>query len=224
MTLLAIVTVALISIASVQRARAFPAYARVTKAACATCHVNVAGGPDLTEVGKKFKADSTTAVPTDVKGADYVGNKKCMMCHSKQFKAWQTTKHATAWAGLQKADPKFAADLAGKLGVKLEGKPETVDGCVTCHVTGFHLMGGYPGADSVKTAALVNVTCENCHGPGSMHVAAKAEERKKFINKDTGVKLCQQCHTAVTSPKFDFAEYKKTGVHVVAAAAPAPAK
>ena len=225
MTLLAVLTVALIAWAGVERARAFPAYARDSKAACAACHVNVAGGADLTDVGKKFKEDPKTAVPTDVKGADYVGNNKCKMCHSKQFKAWQATKHASAWAGLQHADPKAAAELAGKLGVKLEGNPETVDGCVTCHVTGFHLTGGYPGADSVKTAALVNVTCENCHGPGSMHIAAKAEERKKFINKDTGVKLCQQCHTAVTSPKFDFAEFRKTGVHVVAAAAaPAPAK
>jgi len=224
LTLFGILVIGLCALSLAQRAQAFPQHARDSKAACATCHVNVAGGADLTEVGKKYKADPTTAIPTDVKGADYVGSNKCKMCHSKQFKAWQATKHANAWVGLQKSDPKAAADLAGKLGIKLEGKPETVDACVTCHVTGFHLAGGYPGADSAKTAALVNVTCENCHGPGSMHVTAKAEERKKFINKETGVKLCMQCHTAVTSPKFNFEEYKKLGIHVVAAAAPAPAK
>ena len=216
-----ILSIGLGALAGAQRAQAFPAHARETKAACATCHMNVAGGPDLTEVGKKYKADPTTAVPTTVKGAEYVGINKCKMCHSKQFKAWQATKHANAWVGLQHADPKFAHELAEKLSVKLEGKPETVDGCVTCHVTGFHLPGGYPGADSLKTAALINVTCENCHGPGSLHIAAKPEDRKKFINKDTGVKLCQQCHTANTSPKFNFEEYKKLGVHIVAAAAPA---
>lgn len=224
MTLFGILVIGLCTLSVAQRAQAFPQHARDSKAACATCHVNVAGGPDLTEVGKKYKADSTTAIPTTVKGADYVGNNKCKMCHSKQFKAWQATKHAGAWVGLQKSDPKAAAELAGKLGVKLEGKPETVDGCVSCHVTGFHLTGGYPGADSLKMAALVNVTCESCHGPGSMHIAAKADERKKFIDKNTGVKLCQQCHTGITSPKFNFEEYKKLGVHAVAAAAPAPAK
>ena len=221
MTRFGILVIGLCAIVVAQRAQAFPAHARESKAACAACHMNVAGGPDLTEIGKKYKADSTTAIPTDVKGADYVGNNKCKMCHSKQFKAWQLTKHANAWVGLQKADAHFAHELAEKLNIKLEGNPVTVDACVTCHVTGFHLPGGYPGADSVKTAALINVTCENCHGPGSMHIAAKAEERKKFINKDTGVKLCMQCHTAVTSPKFNFEEFKKLGVHAVAAAAPA---
>ena len=202
-------------------AAAFPSKALATKAPCAACHVNPAGGADLTEVGKKYKADSTTTITAGTKGAEYVGANKCKMCHSKQFKAWQATKHATAWMGLEKADPKAAADLAGKLGVKLEGNPATVDDCVQCHVTGFHLPGGYPGADSVKTAALVNVTCETCHGPGSVHAAAKPEDRKKTINGAPSEKLCVQCHTAITSPKFNFAEFKKTGVHQVAAAAPA---
>ena len=174
MTLFGILVIGLCAIVVAQRAQAFPAHARESKAACAACHMNVAGGPDLTEIGKKYKADSTTAIPTDVKGADYVGNNKCKMCHSKQFKAWQLTKHANAWVGLQKADAHFAHELAEKLNIKLEGNPVTVDACVTCHVTGFHLPGGYPGADSVKTAALINVTCENCHGPGSMHIAATA--------------------------------------------------
>ena len=223
-TLFGVLVIGLCAVSVAQRALAFPAYARASKAACAACHMNVAGGPGLTDLGTKYKADPTTVVPAGVKGADYVGSNKCKMCHSKQFKGWQATKHAGAWAGLQHSDPKAAHELAEKLGVKLEGKPETVDGCVQCHVTGFHLPGGYPGADSVKAAALINVTCENCHGPGSMHVVAKAEDRKKLINKDIGAKLCMQCHTAITSPKFNFDEYKKLGVHVVAAAVPAPAK
>jgi hypothetical protein len=219
--LVSLIVLGLFALAAAQRAGAFPARALATKAACAACHVNVAGGPDLTDVGKKYKADSTTAVPTDVKGAEYVGMNKCKMCHSKQFKAWAETKHSHAWVGLVNADPKAAADLAGKLGVKLDGKPETVDGCVRCHVAGFHLPGGYPGADSTKNAALINVTCENCHGPGSMHVAAKADERKKFINGYPSEKLCVQCHNSITSPSFNFDEFKKKGVHQVAATEPA---
>ncbi len=35
---------------------------------------------------------------------------------------------------------------------------------------------------------------------------------------ELGLFPCTQCHTAVTSPKFDFEEFKKSGVHTVAAA------
>ena len=224
LTLCSLLVMTLWVLSDVHRTWAFPNYARQTKAACAACHVKVAGGPDLSDVGKKYKADQTIAVPADVKGADYVGINKCKMCHAKEYKAWQTTPHAKAWAGLVNADPTAAADLAKKLEIELKDKPSATDGCVTCHVVGFHLPGGYPAADSAKTAALINVACEACHGPGSMHVAAKSEDRKKTINRTVTAAMCTQCHTPVTSPKFDFEEFKKIGVHAVAAAAPAPAK
>jgi cytochrome c554/c'-like protein len=198
---------------------AFPQYARQTKDACVTCHTNPAGGASLKPAGTAFKAEMTKAPAADTaKAADYVGVNKCKMCHMKQYKAWSETKHAGALAGLQKADAKVSADMATKLKVEIVGSPAKTDGCVGCHVTGFHLAGGFPAADSTKTAAVSNVTCEACHGPGSLHVAAAMADKKKFINRAVTANMCMQCHTAATSPAFKFDDYVKRGVHQVAEA------
>jgi mono/diheme cytochrome c family protein len=192
---------------------AFPEFARQTKAACIGCHANPAGGALLTDAGKAFKADHTK-VPT-VSGPEYVGVNKCRMCHIKQHKAWLGTKHATAFKMLKSAPDTSVARMAAALEVRLEGKPADNDACVVCHVTGFKLPGGYPVADSSKTAAVANVTCEACHGPGAKHVAAPLAEKKKFINRGVTANMCTQCHTAATSPTFKFDEYKLRGVHPV---------
>jgi len=197
---------------------AYPEFARQTKAACATCHLNPAGGADLTASGKAYMADPKAPAAADAKGAEFAGNNKCKMCHFKQHKAWLELKHAKALDNLRKADPKASADVAAKLKVELKGPAAENDACVVCHVTGFHLAGGYPASDSVKTAALSFVGCEACHGPGSLHVPAPAAAKKKFINGHPSAKLCMQCHTAATSPNFKFEEYKARGVHVVPAA------
>ena len=120
---------------------------------------------------------------------------------------------------LKAADPKVVADMSARLKVELKGPAETTDACVSCHVTGFGLPGGYPAADSARTAAVTNVTCESCHGPGSKHASASLAEKKKLINRNVTAKMCTQCHTAAMSPKFNFEEFKKLGVHAVAAAA-----
>jgi hypothetical protein len=194
---------------------AYPQFARQTKASCVTCHANVAGGAELSEAGKAFKADGKAPAAGTAKAAEYVGNAKCKMCHMKQFKAWSETQHAKAWAGLKNADPKKAAEMSTALKVEIKGSPSTTDECVTCHVTGFQLAGGFPQADSTKAAAVANVTCENCHGPGSLHAAAPMAEKKKLINHAVTANMCMQCHTPVTSPKFDFATMSKK-VHPVA--------
>ena len=196
---------------------AYPQFARRTKVACAGCHVSPAGGVELSEAGKLFKSDETK-VPAATAGADYVGNTKCKMCHLKQYKAWAETKHAKALVNLKNADAKTAADMATALKVELKGNPADNEACVSCHVTGFQLAGGYPAADSVKTAVVMNVTCEACHGPGSKHTTAATAEKKKFINRGVTAKMCTQCHTAETSPKFNFEAFKKLGTHAVAAA------
>lgn len=196
---------------------AFPETARQTKAACVTCHTNPAGGAGLSAAGTAFKADGKTPAGT-AKAAEYVGEAKCKMCHMKQHKAWGTTKHAKAWDGLVKGDPKKIADMAAALKVEIKGSADKTDGCVGCHVTGFQLAGGHPQADPAKAAAVSNVTCESCHGPGSLHVTAPMAKKKEFIAKATE-NMCKQCHTATTSPNFVFADYVKRGVHQVAAAA-----
>jgi len=195
----------------------FPGFARQTKAACAACHANPAGGAELTLAGKTFKVDRKKAPTAPAAGADYVGINRCRMCHLQQFKSWQDTRHASALATLETAPDSAVAAMAGKLKVVPKGKPSESNDCVVCHVTGFRLPGGYPAADSARTAAVANVTCEACHGPGGRHVSAPLAEKKKFINRNVTANLCIQCHTPVITPKFDFEEFKKRGVHWIKA-------
>jgi hypothetical protein len=196
------------------QAWAFPKTAVATKAACATCHTSPAGGPKLTEVGTKYLADPTTAVPTDVAGAEYIGSKKCAMCHKAVATAWAETPHAKALAALQGADAAAVAAMAEKLGVKVEGKAAESAACVSCHVTGFGLPGGYV-ATAENAALLANVTCESCHGPGSLHMKAAKADKKATIDGAVSEKMCLQCHTKEISPEFDFETYTAKGVHKI---------
>jgi hypothetical protein len=156
---------------------------------------------------------------------EYLGANKCKMCHMKQYKAWAETKHAHALDGLKAATPEQLKKMNELLKTAVE-KPATDSACVRCHVTGYKEPGGYPAADSAKTAAVAFVGCESCHGPGSKHMAVPMDDkegRKKAVVHPT-VETCHKCHTAEIAPKFDFAEMSKK-VHPIAAAAPAaPAK
>lgn len=213
--ILTTILVGALGVAVVTQLWAYPEVARQTKASCGTCHANVAGGPALSAAGTAFKADGK-APAAAAKAAEYVGANKCKMCHIKQHKAWAETPHAKAWVALKNATPEKTAEMAAAFKVEIKGSATATDGCVSCHVTGFQLAGGYPQADTTKV--VTNVTCESCHGPGSLHVSAPMAKKKEFINKAVTANMCKQCHTPAASPDFVFAEYVKRGVHAVAAA------
>lgn len=194
----------------------FPEASSKTKLPCASCHAGVAGGA-LTDGGKAWKADNTKLPAAAAQTATYVGSNKCRMCHLKEHKAWSTTAHATAMKSLLTVDDKVAGELATKAGIKLEGKAAMADGCVTCHVTGHNLSGGFAVSDTTKMANFGMVGCETCHGPGSLHVSAPKEEKAKMTNKAVSEVYCKHCHTPAFSPNFKFDEYKAKGVHTVAA-------
>jgi len=206
-------------VGAVSLASAFPQMAQKTDRSCATCHTKVAGGPELTDAGKAYKADPSKAPAANVEGAEYVSNRKCRVCHLAQFKSWAETPHAKAMATLRTASAEKIAEMAEHAGVKLEGPAWESEACLSCHTTGYKLAGGYPAAsDSVKNEALAVVGCESCHGPGSKHVSAEKAVKKNFINRAVGESFCVQCHTPSMSPKFDYKEYKAKGLHAVAAA------
>lgn len=144
----------------------------------------------------------------------YIGVNKCKMCHMKEYKAWQETKHAKAFESLVKADDKSVAEIAAKLGISAKGKADSISECVICHVTGYKLSGGYVEAGE-NLDNLKNVTCEVCHGAGSVHFTAKKEDKKKTMSTKPDEKVCKTCHTEKTSPNFKFDEYLKKGVHQV---------
>ncbi len=173
------------------KAFAKPDMALKEKAPCALCHVNPAGGKDLSDVGKAYKENKelpkdAPQVPAD-KQAKYTGDNECAACHTAEYGSSKKTRHAAAFKPL------------------LEKKAENNAGCLACHTTGAGLPGGY--ADGLD--ALKNVTCEACHGPGSLH---NSMPTKQVINTAPGEILCKSCH-AKFSPKFEYTEWVKRGVH-----------
>ena len=121
---------------------------------------------------------------------EYVGEKKCKMCHKEQFTTWAETKHAKAWESLKPEEQK---------------KEE----CIGCHSTGVDK------SDSL----LVGVGCEACHGPGSKYKSKKAMEDPKLAAEAGLVPvteaMCVRCHNPAspTYKEFKFADALKIGVH-----------
>jgi len=117
-------------------------------------------------------------------GLNYQSSASCGRCHKKQYANWEKTRHAKAYATLQK--------------VKRTGDPS----CVMCHTTGFGTKAGFYTIS--KTKHLANVNCQNCHRFN------EAEHRKKgFTIEPVGREICQTCHTPVTDPKFNFKAKRK---------------
>jgi hypothetical protein len=150
-----------------------------------------------------------------ITGATYVGAENCKSCHPNTFMKWSTTKHAQAYESLAVKDPKPHVIYDAE--------------CVTCHTTGFEYTSGWKSAEA--TPYLKGNQCENCHGPGSKHVAEpdnKAILAAMELTPEKAEKngLCQTCHDGDNSPKFEFGtyypqiahkeldEYKDSKVHV----------
>ena len=143
----------------------------------------------------------------------YVGTKKCMGCHRVQYKSWQSDYHSKALDDLKagvKAEEKTKANLDPE-------KDYTADSsCLECHATGY-------GKLAAPKAALDNVGCESCHGPGSAYKSPKIKSRKKWKeNPEEQRKLaveaglimtpskesCVACHND-KSPTWNGFEYEK---------------
>ena len=87
----------------------------------------------------------------------YVGTDACAACHVAEHKKWKDASHSHAMETLEKVAKRPSLR-------QFDGE------CVRCHTVGFDYQSGY--VDEPKSASLRHVGCENCHGPGSGHVAA----------------------------------------------------
>jgi hypothetical protein len=154
----------------------------------------------------------------------FVGNEACKNCHEESYKVWRKTAHARAFSSLLQAKPPRQHD------------PE----CISCHVIGwnpqkfFPYQSGYLSQAPEKTPApvrgqtkqqgprLLNVGCEDCHGPGQKHADAEAGADKALQEKlRKAVRIteeeaadptcrkqnCYTCHDLDNSPEFDFKLY-----------------
>lgn len=132
-----------------------------------------------------FEADAVPGVRTV---ASYVGTEKCLACHKTAAAVWKTSAHARAFATLldrqADADPK----------------------CIECHTVGFGNSSGY--RREFKTAKLVDVGCESCHGPGSLHVRQYQGDRTvNFTYRPLGPGDCAKCHYGEFSRPFDWDQF-----------------
>ncbi len=146
---------------------------------------------------------------------EFVGSEKCGECHSTAFEIWKNTPHAHATDSIVKPPEREM--------VPRHFDPE----CVSCHVTGWNPSKFAPyrtGFESLETTPhMLASGCENCHGPGSKHVAAELGELqadpdllKKLRDEmklplDQASDKCIQCHDIDNSPDFHkpnaFEEY-----------------
>jgi predicted CXXCH cytochrome family protein len=115
----------------------------------------------------------------------------CGQCHVGEQSTWQTTAHASAWAGLQASS-------------------NVQPFCEACHsVTSLGNVAG-PEGDAVGGYVATNdaryhdVQCESCHGPGLPHVRNPSiDEAQPRAPITVGTDLafgCGQCHTGFHQP------------------------
>jgi hypothetical protein len=138
--------------------------------------------------------------------ADYVGAKKCKMCHMKQFRSWEKTAMAKAFEQLK---PGVSADAKKAAGLDPDKDYTTDAACLGCHTAN-------------GKADMPGVQCEACHGPGSDYMRVMMTNRdfklaevvaKGLVIPDE--KTCKKCHNE-KSPfykSFDFATAKAKGTH-----------
>lgn len=122
--------------------------------------------------------------------AVYAGSEACVSCHQEISEHYQTTRHASALATLEK-----------------DGHDRDPD-CVSCHVTGLGAISGY--WDRKSSPKMANVGCESCHGPSRDHArdpkilpgTPLVLKGKPEPKRTQPLESCVQCHTPNTSPNF----------------------
>ena len=142
--------------------------------------------------------------------ATYVGSEKCKECHEHAYKVWKESPHSRAYHTLETAKRPALRQYDGE--------------CVVCHVTGFQHTGGF--TDEVKTAVLENNGCENCHGPGSLHVKGNktakmlelmnpyrtqpGETDKERHDRENRLdRSCQKCHDIDNDVHWKLEKWQK---------------
>lgn len=146
-------------------------------------------------------------------GLAFVGSKICDDCHDEEYKIWKEgrekhgEKHAHAYETLQ-----HPPNSRG--GIPRNFDPE----CISCHVVGWNPQKYFPYKSGFlsleKTPELTGVGCENCHGPGSRHVASEEGELaidddeleairdSMWLDLEDAEKKCLECHDLDNSPAF----------------------
>jgi hypothetical protein len=95
----------------------------------------------------------------------YIGTEACKKCHEHAYEVWKASPHSHAYQTLVDAKHPSLRQYDGE--------------CIVCHTVGFGYKTGFTNAQD--TAKLINVGCESCHGPGSLH--AKNPENQEWRDR-----------------------------------------
>ncbi len=134
-------------------------------------------------------ANATADMVPGIKSiATFVGTPRCVECHKTTGALWAKSGHARAFATLRDrqadADPK----------------------CIVCHTTGFGSASGY--RRQFAGDKLVDVGCESCHGPGSLHVRQREGDKTvDFTYRPLDAGDCKKCHYGEFSRPFYWHEF-----------------
>jgi hypothetical protein len=142
----------------------------------------------------------------------FVGHEVCGDCHTTAYETFESTPHFHA--------TKSIAEPTERSNIKRHFDPE----CLSCHVTGWNAQGYFPYVSGYlsleESVALHSNGCENCHGPGSAHVAVengdvevseaeqtRLREEMRLTLEEAKTSACYDCHDQDNSPEFDFETY-----------------
>jgi nitrate/TMAO reductase-like tetraheme cytochrome c subunit len=151
---------------------------------------------------------------------EFVGVRKCKICHKKessgaQYKIWAESRHAKAYESL--ASEKALAE-AEKRGI---ADPQEEPECLRCHVT------AYPVLDDIENQKITleeGISCESCHGPGGAYFKkgtmqaitdGEIEASSVGLVMPPTEETCLECHNT-DSPfyqEFDFEAFKEKIAH-----------
>lgn len=127
-------------------------------------------------------------VPGVKNAANFVGSETCVQCHAAASQAWHQSAHSHAFKTL--------------LQLNADADPN----CIPCHTVGFKTPSGY--RREFGASKLVDVGCESCHGPGSLHAEQRRSGMPAADNFRTlGAGDCQKCHHGEFSRPFDWDKF-----------------
>lgn len=126
-------------------------------------------GYDTSERDMLFQSSTLAADSLQKVEIEYVGSKKCRLCHTDIYNSWLKSPHASA---------------SGQL---TEMRLHDTE-CAECHTTGH----------ARDRDLLENVGCEACHGPGSeyrkMRVMKDEQRAHELGLRVQSEMVCIRCH------------------------------
>ena len=146
-------------------------------------------------------------------GNTFVGSAACADCHDEEYEIW--AEGVDGNGGPHEKATRSLTNPGQRAWVQRHFDPE----CVSCHSTGWNPQEYYPYVsgfvDLKKHEALHGDGCENCHGPGSAHVAAengdidvddatmeKLQQQMVVTLEQAREAMCMKCHDLDNSPDF----------------------